>query len=154
MKAGEERAFAVIQEVAALGVYEVYHSIVGASSSSSSGEDTAEKTERNQTAFASASSAESPELSANNPHHVELNVILDLVDGLDELTTPLHFASAQGMGIVVYLLLSLGASPMAADIRGRTAYFLARDKETRDAFRRYRGTADGEHRCEFFRYVF
>lgn len=79
-------------------------------------------------------------------HQMELNVILDLVDGLTHLTTPLHAASERGMSDLVAQLLSLGASPMLSDIRGRTSYFVAKDKETRDAFRRYRATPEGEDR--------
>ena len=79
-------------------------------------------------------------------HQVELHVVLDLVDGLTHLTTPLHAAAERGMSDLVTQLLTLGASPMPSDIRGRTSYFVAKDKETRDAFRRYRATPEGEDR--------
>lgn len=113
----EDHALSVLQEVADLGTYEVHQQ------------------------------HSSPEISSSStPHSVELSVVLDLVDGLEHLTTPLHAAAAQGLASVVALLLALGASPMPSDIRGRTAYFIAKDKETRDAFRRYRATAEGEDR--------
>lgn len=122
----EDQALAVVQEVSELGVYEIYHS-------QGSAEDLTTDTTQDST-------------DSRAPHSVELSVVLDLVDGLEHLTTPLHAASAQGMAGGVALLLSLGASPMPSDIRGRTAYVIAKDKETRDAFRRYRATPEGEDR--------
>lgn len=78
---------------------------------------------------------------------VELSMVLNLVDSLETLSTALHVASAQGHVRVVTQLLELGASPLAADIRGRMPYYIAKDKETRDAFRRFRGSPEGEDRC-------
>ncbi len=94
-----------------------------------------------------ASSAEATaEYAKRVAHQVELHVVLDLVDGLTHLTTPLHAAAERGMSDLVTQLLTLGASPMLSDIRGRTSYVVAKDKETRDAFRRYRATPEGEDR--------
>lgn len=87
--------------------------------------------------------------NSGSSHPVELHLVLDLVDGLTHLTTPLHAAAERGMSDLVAQLLSLGASPMLSDIRGRTSYFVAKDKETRDAFRRYRATPEGENRYVF-----
>ena len=120
----EDQALAVVQEVSELGVYEVYHSQASVENTTSESQDSADRA----------------------PHSVDLSAVLGLVDGLEHLTTPLHAASEKGMTGVVALLLALGASPMPSDIRGRTAYFIAKDKETRDAFRRYRATPEGEDR--------
>lgn len=76
----------------------------------------------------------------------ELSLVVNLVESLETLSTALHMASAQGQARAVVRLLELGASPLATDIRGRMPYFLARDKETRDAFRRFRGTPEWEDR--------
>ena len=70
---------------------------------------------------------------------VKLSAVLNMVDSLDQMRTPLHVASAGGMVQVVAGLLQRGASPIAVDVRGRAPYLLAKDKETRDAFRRIRG---------------
>eukprot|EP01038_Epipyxis_sp_PR26KG_P005918 gene5918-8163_t len=67
--------------------------------------------------------------------------IVNMPDSLTELRTPLHIASLKGMEKTVFLLLQLGANPSKMDIYGRKPYLLAKDKETRDAFRRYRGIA-------------
>jgi hypothetical protein len=56
---------------------------------------------------------------------------------LDTLERPLHMASMNGYHRIVLLLLQYGASPCALDARSRYPYFLAKDKLTRDAFRRY-----------------
>jgi hypothetical protein len=40
---------------------------------------------------------------------------------------------------VVSVLLAHRGDPTILDTRGRPAYFLAKNKETKDAFRRYRG---------------
>ena len=77
---------------------------------------------------------------------MDLGAVVNMVDSLESMSTALHIAARQGMAHVVYVLLELGASPLSADIRGRTAYFLAKDKDTRDAFRRYRGTEEGQDR--------
>jgi len=81
------------------------------------------------------------------PYVLELDLasVLNMPDSLEEMRTPLHIASQLGMPRVVYLLLSMGASPVIEDVRGRYPYFLAKDKDTRDAFRRFRSAA-GEDR--------
>ncbi|GIM00643.1 hypothetical protein Vretimale_5511 [Volvox reticuliferus] len=50
---------------------------------------------------------------------------------------PLHKASKAGDPQRVQQLLNAGHNPGARDAKGRTAYALAADKETRDAFRRF-----------------
>jgi hypothetical protein len=95
--------------------------------------------------YEAASAAE--DAGAAETYSVELSAVLGMVDSLESLSTVLHLAAAGGMARAVGMLLSLGASPMNGDVRGRTPYFLAKDKEARDAFRRYRGTEEGESRC-------
>eukprot|EP01034_Spumella_vulgaris_P023232 gene23232-29434_t len=70
----------------------------------------------------------------------DLVTILNAPDSVTALSTPLHIASAKSMGRTVGLLLALGADPTRMDVRGRPPYFLVNDKDTRDAYRRYRGT--------------
>ena len=71
-----------------------------------------------------------------------LNEILTIPDSVKELRTPLHIASEMGCSGLVYKLLAAGANPCHIDVRGRTAYFVAKDKAVRDSFRRYRGSSD------------
>ena len=52
------------------------------------------------------------------------------------MCTVLHLAAATGHVKMITTLLQLGASPSIKDVRGRYPYFLARDKDSRDAFRR------------------
>jgi hypothetical protein len=56
---------------------------------------------------------------------------------LESLMTLLHVASENGFPKIVTLLLEAGASPEVKDIRNRTPYHLSKDKDTRDAYRRY-----------------
>lgn len=77
---------------------------------------------------------------AHNPE--DLQIALTIPDSLVEMNTPLHIASAKGLLKAVYALLVKGASPCQLDVRGRPAYFLAKDKDTRDVFRRFRGAVE------------
>jgi hypothetical protein len=70
----------------------------------------------------------------------DLTTILNTPDSLVDMNTPLHVASAKSMSRTVALLLAMGADPTKVDVRGRPPYFLATDKDTRDAYRRHRGT--------------
>ena len=90
----------------------------------------------------------SPSAPAEPPSHdtVDLSLVLNLVQSLETLSTALHVASERGLVRAVSQLLELGASPLACDIRGRMPYYIAKDKETRDAFRRFRGSPEGEDR--------
>eukprot|EP00741_Cyanophora_paradoxa_P019414 tig00021127_g18741.t1 len=54
--------------------------------------------------------------------------------------TVLHAAAAAGAADTVALLLELGASPCLTDLRGRVPYAVAKDAETRNAFRRHMGS--------------
>ena len=79
------------------------------------------------------------ELSTN----LETNILFSLnevVEGRENLSgTLLHIAAETGSSTAVFQLLLGGSLPGALDGRGRTSYFLCKDKETRDAFRRARG---------------
>ena len=76
----------------------------------------------------------------------DLAAVVNMVNSLEDMSTALHLAAEAGMAAVVGQLLALGASPLTKDVRGRLPYSVAKDKETRDAFRRYRGTEEGESR--------
>lgn len=88
------------------------------------------------------------ELSLPLPHEEEegqeatsgldLQELLDLPDSLSSMITPMHIVSGRGFAKAVLLMLQLGANPGKVDMRNKPPYFMARDKETRDAFRRYR----------------
>jgi hypothetical protein len=56
---------------------------------------------------------------------------------IDSLATLLHVVAEKGDVKLVTLLLEFGASPEVKDIRSRTPYHLCKDKDTRDAFRRF-----------------
>lgn len=51
----------------------------------------------------------------------------------------LHIASTQGHWKLILLLLAYGADPAMKDEQGRLSYNLARDKKTRDSFRKFMG---------------
>jgi len=68
----------------------------------------------------------------------DLQSVLRRPDDLHTLSTPLHYAAEMGCGDICALLLEAGADPGASDARGRGPYTVARDKATRDAFRRSR----------------
>mmetsp|Transcript_13834 Transcript_13834/g.21980 ORF Transcript_13834/g.21980 Transcript_13834/m.21980 type:complete len:218 (-) Transcript_13834:142-795(-) len=55
--------------------------------------------------------------------------------------TLLHRAAFTGPPRLIYLLLELGANPTLADFAGRMPYEVCKDKDCRDAFRRYWATA-------------
>eukprot|EP01134_Creolimax_fragrantissima_P000285 CFRG0285T1 len=67
----------------------------------------------------------------------ELEACLDAID-LD-FNTCLHVASTNSRDEVVWELLQKGANPCTQNARGLTPYMLAKDKGTRDMFRRYMG---------------
>jgi hypothetical protein len=55
--------------------------------------------------------------------------IIDAVDSLEQMRTALHICSEAGMHSAVFsLLLVGGASPLRVDVRGRTPYFVAKNK--------------------------
>lgn len=77
---------------------------------------------------------------------LELSILLNLPNSSEELASPLHVAAAQGMLETVRLLLMKGSDPTARDVRDRVPYFVAKNKETRDVFRRCRAEL-GEDVC-------
>lgn len=79
--------------------------------------------------------------SSDQPSLRPLSEFIDLPESIDDWRTALHIASEKGHDAIVTLLLKAGANPSIRDVRGRSAYQLARDKDTRDAFRRYRGSS-------------
>jgi hypothetical protein len=69
-------------------------------------------------------------------HSLTVDDVLNTPLSIDSMATLLHVASEQGHAKMVYSLLQAGSSPSVMDTRGRYPYFLAKDKDTRDAFRR------------------
>lgn len=64
--------------------------------------------------------------NSNSRYHQQ---IMDAVDSLEQMRTPLHICSEAGMHSAVFsLLLVGGASPLRVDVRGRTPYFVAKNK--------------------------
>ncbi|XP_072324503.1 tRNA endonuclease ANKZF1-like isoform X2 [Scyliorhinus torazame] len=71
-----------------------------------------------------------------------------LCETLDETGfTLLHVAAAAGQPDVLRLLMDAGSDPAIRDKRGRPAYAVSANKETRNAFRRY--TADHPERYNY-----
>ncbi|KAG5189714.1 hypothetical protein JKP88DRAFT_262073 [Tribonema minus] len=68
--------------------------------------------------------------------------LVSMPEGLSTLATSLHIASEAGHAKLVSLLLEAGADPCKKDVRLRVPFFLAQDKEVRDAFRRHRASAE------------
>ena len=67
--------------------------------------------------------------SNNNSNSRYQQQIIDAVDSLEQMRTPLHICSEAGMHSAVFsLLLVGGASPLRVDVRGRTPYFVAKNK--------------------------
>eukprot|EP00605_Chrysophyceae_sp_TOSAG23-4_P002922 GSChrysophyteH1.ASY1.ANO1.3217.1 assembled CDS len=64
--------------------------------------------------------------------------VLAKPENLTSLASPLHYAAMHGKHECVRSLLLYGANPCALDARGRSTYAVAKDKITRDAFRRCR----------------
>ena len=80
-------------------------------------------------------------IAALEPH--DTATILNHTDNLQDMHSALHFASECGAVSVVEALLLAGSDPGARDGLGRTPYFVARDKSTRESFRRCRGVIEG-----------
>ena len=59
------------------------------------------------------------------------------VTGRSPLTSLVHVASKSGCPVMVWLLLEHGADPAMKDSSGKVPYVVAKDKETRDMFRRF-----------------
>jgi len=57
----------------------------------------------------------------------------------------LHIASAQGHWKLIFLLLAYGADPAVKNKQGMLSYNLARDKKTRDSFRKFMGKYPGAY---------
>lgn len=79
------------------------------------------------------------EVKALIPYFTNLSGYDHLSDpvSIETLATLLHIVSERGFVKLVSLLLENGASPEIKDIRNRTPYHLCKNKETRDAFRRF-----------------
>ena len=80
------------------------------------------------------------EVAALEPE--EAAAVLRHTDNLQDMHSALHLASECGTVAVVEALLMAGSDPGASDGLGRSPYFVARDKATRDAFRRCRGVLE------------
>lgn len=78
----------------------------------------------------------------------ELEAVINLPDDINTLYTPLHIASELGYNSIIRLLLQYGADPCKVDYRSRTPYFLAKEKSTRDVFRKIRGVNESKWNWE------
>ena len=70
-------------------------------------------------------------------HHASVLNEMFSVTGSSPLTTLMHAASRAGRPVIVWLLLEHGANPAIKDSSGKVPYLVAKDKETRDMFRRF-----------------
>ena len=75
-------------------------------------------------------------------------LLLNTIIEIDNASTPLHVATDAGNSFAIYVLLQHGANPNSRDMHRRAPYALAKDKSTRDAFRRARAVV-GETRWEW-----
>ncbi|XP_045167402.2 ankyrin repeat and zinc finger domain-containing protein 1-like [Mercenaria mercenaria] len=57
----------------------------------------------------------------------------------DNNTTLLHVAAKEGQGAIIRILMESGANPAVRDKGGLTPYMVAKDKATRNEFRRFMG---------------
>ncbi len=62
--------------------------------------------------------------------------VINLPSNAEDFKTALHIAAELGSARIISMLLDAGANPTRRDVRGRTAYFLCKSKDSRDAFRR------------------
>lgn len=85
-----------------------------------------------------------PPMSREISLNLTAEEIIRLPGSLDNLWAPLHWAAEIGNSDYITRILSFGADPTARDIRGRTPYFICKTKDARDAFRRYRATAESQ----------
>lgn len=79
---------------------------------------------------------------ANLSDNTEIASILRQPDSLRDMHSPLHLASECGSVVLVEALLMAGSDPGASDGHDRGPYLVARDKATRDTFRRCRGAIE------------
>lgn len=83
-----------------------------------------------------------PALSHELSLGLTIEDVLNLPGSLDDLWTALHWASDIGIPEIITKLLMEGSDPTSRDVRGRTPFFLCKSKDSRDAFRRFRATAE------------
>ena len=75
-------------------------------------------------------------------------LLLNTIIEVNNASTPLHVATDAGNIFAIYVLLQHGANPNSRDVHRRAPYALAKDKNSRDAFRRARALV-GENRWEW-----
>ncbi|XP_059823441.1 tRNA endonuclease ANKZF1 isoform X2 [Hypanus sabinus] len=77
------------------------------------------------------------------PGPVTTDILNDPVD--ESGFTLLHVAAAAAQGSVLHLLLDAGCDPACRDKRGRPAYAVSADRDTRNEFRRYMANHPGRY---------
>ena len=83
-----------------------------------------------------------PSLCRDVSLNLSVEDVINLPGSIEDLWTPLHWASDIGHPEIITRLLSIGADPTVRDVRGRTPFFLCKVKEAKDSFRRYRAIAE------------
>ena len=92
------------------------------------------------------SADENDDVNESNTAHLEKIYAINLPESIELLSTPLHLSSELGHYRIVTLLLMHGADPTKIDVRNRLPYYLAKDNNTKEAFKRFRSRHEGKYR--------